>query len=44
VKIVTCQEFNEKISEEMIQLASGLAEIEGLNAHKNAAIIRSKST
>ena len=40
VKIVTFQRFTGKISKEMIQVASGLAEIEGLEAHRNAADIR----
>jgi histidinol dehydrogenase len=40
VKIVTFQRFKGKIPKEMIQVASGLAEIEGLDAHRNAVDIR----
>jgi histidinol dehydrogenase len=40
VKVVTYQDFKGKIPKEMIQVASGLAEIEGLDAHRNAANIR----
>jgi histidinol dehydrogenase len=40
VKIVTFQKFTEKIPKEMIQVASGLAKIEGLDGHRNAANIR----
>ncbi|MBI2542343.1 aminotransferase class I/II-fold pyridoxal phosphate-dependent enzyme [Candidatus Woesearchaeota archaeon] len=43
VKIVTCQRFSRKIPKSMIKTASKLAEIEGLDAHRKAALIRSKS-
>ena len=42
VKIVTFQRFTGKIPKEMIQVASGLAEIEGLDAHKKSIEIRLK--
>jgi histidinol dehydrogenase len=44
VKFVTFQKFTGKIPKAMIQVASGLAEIEGLDAHKNAADIRLRDT
>jgi len=40
VKIVTFQRFKGMIPKDMIQVASGLAKIEGLDAHRNAADIR----
>ena len=43
VKIVTYQKFGRKIPKSMIKAASKLAEIEGLDAHKKAALIRMKS-
>ncbi len=43
VKIVTYQKFNRKIPKSMIKTASKLAEIEGLDGHKKAALIRLKS-
>lgn len=43
VKIVTYQKFDRKIPKSMIKAASKLAEIEGLDAHRKAAIIRLKA-
>ena len=43
VKIVTYQKFDRKIPKSMIKAASKLAEIEGLDAHRKAALIRSLS-
>ncbi|MBI3034819.1 histidinol dehydrogenase [Candidatus Woesearchaeota archaeon] len=43
VKIVTYQKFDRKIPKSMIKAASKLAEIEGLDGHKKAALIRLKS-
>lgn len=40
VKIVTFQRFTGGIPKELIQIASGIAEIEGLDGHKKAADIR----
>ena len=40
VKIVTYQKFDGKIPKSMIKTASKLAEIEGLDAHRKAALIR----
>lgn len=40
VKIVTYQEFGKKIPKEMTEIASNLAELEGLDAHKKAALVR----
>src|SRR3989344_5784752 len=43
VKIVTYQKFARKIPKSMIKTASKLADIEGLDAHRKAALIRLKS-
>ena len=43
VKITTYQKFGRKIPKSMNKTASKLAEIEGLDAHKKAALIRMKS-
>jgi histidinol dehydrogenase len=44
VKVVTYQQFKGQVPKEMIQVASSIAEIEGLSAHKNAAIMRIKNS
>jgi len=43
VKIVTYQKFSREIPKSMIKTASKLAEIEGLDAHRKATLIRLKS-
>ncbi|MBI2107772.1 histidinol dehydrogenase [Candidatus Woesearchaeota archaeon] len=44
VKIVTYQKFDRKVPKDMIKAASKLADIEGLDAHRRAAVIRLKNT
>jgi len=42
IKVLTYQKISKEKSEEMIKIASKIAEIEGLDAHKKAALIRSE--
>jgi len=44
VKVVTYQKIRNRPSKAMIETASTLAAIEGLDAHRRAALLRRKET